>query len=935
MAALSQILGGISAASSAVSGVVSLLNKWYPISTKENTESLTHSIRFVNNQVWSFSTGTPVKVSEDGGVTWVTKSPVAGLGTVVSGSPSLRDIAYGNGSYVIVGSLLGGTAIILHSTDGENWTRRTTTITNALTSIAWSPVLNLFLAVGGAGFTAYSSDGLTWTTGLRAGTADHVKVEWGGDKFGIVNGSGNAIYRSTNGTTFTAATVNAIPNNDITYSPSLGLWAVARTTGAGTPVMTSPDLVTWTSRSVANLATTFSAFGVHWNGTRFVLATNGGGTASSTDGLTWASSNSRVSQLGRMCTDTRTGAIIAASYIGAGTAVSYDNGFNWGSDLKSLSSPVGFLRSNATTVVNSICYTAGNYWVTNTSGNLYFSSDMEMWYSAPIPVAVTGALRAVCNASGATVPYLTAVGIQGAVGQIVTSLDGGLTWAVRGSGATGTGYNWCASNGVTTVAVSNDGKILTTTDGITWTARNSGTSASIRSVIYANGRFVAVGSLYAAYSTDGITWVNSSTSFGSFSGHRIIYDGTQFVVSGSQSATVNLKLSTDGSAWTTGPVAPWGTGVVSSMVQTDKGITAIVTSLVGAKDVYFGSTVSNLAAVPLPSIVDSNANISLATDGSRILLIGAYVSVIYFSDDGGLTWGSKKMQEPTASAGFGVTRKALQFFEDKLWTFISTNTGTATLAIYDEPTDSFEKVAVPYYPNTIFKFGENYILGTGNSSTNGIGRIYTSTDKVNWTLRSSPAASVMGFATDGNTIVAATDARGTSINVIRSNDGGITWLTGSSSFDIRSIIYAAGLFVAVGKNGTNAVIQTSTDGNSWAVRRSTTTEAYQKVIYENGLFIAISYGSSFKIFTSPDGITWTGRGLTSYPTAYDIAYVPGINTFFIGTAGNTIYSSTDGINWALQDTLAGPVYGLEYDGVSKVYAITARGSLYTYETVES
>jgi hypothetical protein len=43
------------------------------------------------------------------------------------------------------------------------------------------------------------------------------------------------------------------------------------------------------------------------------------------------------------------------------------------------------------------------------------------------------------------------------------------------------------------VAVGEDGTILTSPDGVTWTQRTSGTSNWLNGVAYGNGLFVAVG----------------------------------------------------------------------------------------------------------------------------------------------------------------------------------------------------------------------------------------------------------------------------------------------------------------------------------------------------------------------------------------------------------------------------------------------------------
>jgi len=57
------------------------------------------------------------------------------------------------------------------------------------------------------------------------------------------------------------------------------------------------------------------------------------------------------------------------------------------------------------------------------------------------------------------------------------------------------------------VAVGNEGALVTSDDGITWTPRASGTDERLRGVAYGNGRFVTVG--YAGTvltSRDGTVW---------------------------------------------------------------------------------------------------------------------------------------------------------------------------------------------------------------------------------------------------------------------------------------------------------------------------------------------------------------------------------------------------------------------------------------------
>ena len=70
----------------------------------------------------------------------------------------------------------------------------------------------------------------------------------------------------------------------------------------------------------------------------------------------------------------------------------------------------------------------------------------------------------------------------------------------------------CPSSGCIFVAVGNSGTILTSSDGISWTSRTSGTSSGIEGVTYANSTFVAVGNgMIILTSTDGTSWTSRSS----------------------------------------------------------------------------------------------------------------------------------------------------------------------------------------------------------------------------------------------------------------------------------------------------------------------------------------------------------------------------------------------------------------------------------------
>jgi len=148
----------------------------------------------------------------------------------------------------------------------------------------------------------------------------------------------------------------------------------------------------------------------------------------------------------------------------------------------------------------------------------------------------------------------------GTAGTLMTSPDG-ITWTARTSGfGANSIYKVSFGNGLW-VAVGANGTITTSTDGITWTARTANMSSNdIYDAQYANSIWVAVGAGGAAtntggitYSTNGTTWTRKSQTLtigGNYYG--VAYNGSNWIV-GANIATNNfLYASAPSGTWTVG-----------------------------------------------------------------------------------------------------------------------------------------------------------------------------------------------------------------------------------------------------------------------------------------------------------------------------------------------------------------------------------------------
>lgn len=116
----------------------------------------------------------------------------------------------------------------------------------------------------------------------------------------------------------------------------------------------------------------------------------------------------------------------------------------------------------------------------------------------------------------------------------------GLFVAVGQSDAEGPAYN---------------NNVYTSPDGLTWTWRDvdaaTGTARVLYSITYGAGLFVVVGvSGFIATSPDAITWTTRTSAHSSSLIKQVIYAGGKFVAVGGSATTNSIQTSPDGITWT-------------------------------------------------------------------------------------------------------------------------------------------------------------------------------------------------------------------------------------------------------------------------------------------------------------------------------------------------------------------------------------------------
>lgn len=261
------------------------------------------------------------------GTAWVSP-PATGLNL------ALRSIAWSPtlAMFVAVGDNdVSGNA--MRSTDGISWTAMNIGSGRNLNQVIWASGDNLFIVSGANnGTTApifYSADGINWTNPTTVGIFSnnrHVSV-YSPDLDRYVafpwEGSDSIFPYSSDVTNWTHS--NVLPAShwtnwsDAAWSPSLSLYCVIgrSNVSATQQVLTSPTAVTWTARTTGNHADWES---IHWSSThsRFIAVASakvGGATQAMTslDGITWTARTPANNNAWRGLTETDAGRLIAVA----------------------------------------------------------------------------------------------------------------------------------------------------------------------------------------------------------------------------------------------------------------------------------------------------------------------------------------------------------------------------------------------------------------------------------------------------------------------------------------------------------------------------------------------------------------------------------------------------------------------------------------------
>jgi hypothetical protein len=494
-----------------------------------------------------------------------------------------------------------------------------------------------------------------------------------------------------------------------------------------------------------------------------------------------------------------------------------------------------------------------------------------------------------------------------AANQVITSPDG-ITWTARGGGSS-TFFPWKASygqdaSGVNRIVVvgyssSVAANSMTSSNGTTWTPVtivNNG--AFFLGVANGNGTFVAVAdsgsTTYIYYSRyPSISWTAATGGPISINGwHDVTYGNDRFVAVNRFGIQSNqVAYSADGITWSYATAA---TSTNWSGVAYGNGLFVAV----GAS----GNIMTSPDGITWTARTSpTTANLRRVAFGNGLfvaLTTGSTTSYCVVSQDG-ITWSLRSA--PIANfTPFGIAYGR------------TTNTGiNRFVALHDSSANSFFTIDARNTDISSNLAKNNVFLGNDISMTDGLPAGY------NWLQQNQNINGLRGICYGvpttgsyaGQGLFVGVSENWSPFSNVRTSVDGINWVAQTTDASANTTWIAVcfgydasgnGLFVAVSSVGTTSSIMTSSDGVNWIVRRSPNTNTLRNVAFGNGVFVAIANVGSSRVIKSTNGINWTQ---VSGADTYDWFGITYANNTFVITGDNGYGISTNnGDSWTLGAT---------------------------------
>jgi hypothetical protein len=451
---------------------------------------------------------------------------------------------------------------------------------------------------------------------------------------------------------------------------------------------------------------------------------------------------------------------------------------------------------------------------------------------------------------------------------------------------------WVTYGGGQFVTVGPGGTLFTSSTGVSWSNQVSGTIRNLRSVTFGNGLYVAVGDAGTILtSINGRDWVGQTagTTHGLIS---VAFGDSRFVAAGS----TNILESTDGVSWSQPAVSNSSiitrvvfglgrfmtdTGLVSTSkgtwVQAQQGLppsSGLSFTENEFMAFYQGSLQITIDGLVWTTVGDlpNGAQLAQAAFGNG-LYVGVGPSGELISTDG-IQWSTVSFPSSLNLVGAG-------FAQGRFYTV-----GSEPSQVWSSPDGAtWTGALITSREGVFFSSASGMVYGNGRYLLPAGSMLVTSTNAQDWeVLQLNVGVHEIAF---GDGLFAGAGDQGT---VITSTDG-VSWRLANSgtSNRLNSVSFGGHRFVAAGNNGT---ILTSTNGQEWLLAQAPTNGILLSVAYSDGVFVCVGTGGT--ILNSSDGLKWN---LARSPTTVTLQRIAAGNEIFAAVGPGVILTSTNGVSW--------------------------------------
>ena len=513
-----------------------------------------------------------------------------------------------------------------------------------------------------------------------------------------------------------------------------------------------------------------------------------------------------------------------------GTFIASTNGTDW-----------TVATNGSASSVFALSYGDEIFLAAGASGVLMTSADGLQWSVANS--GTTQALRGIASADGKSV-------VVGDAGTILTSTDG-TNWAMQQ--ITGSGTLRAVAGGNNLFAAVGD-STLVSSDGIAWSQYS--TPASMVSIAFAIGKFVAISKTAAYVSSNGFDWV-TQTIPRSTNLAAVAWIGDRFVVVGGRG---RILVSTDGNDWQTSESPA---DVDLNSVGSFAGRVAVVANgglVATSRDLanwtmFYGGSGSWGDAV---------------TYGNGLFVAVTEAGMILTSTDG-KRWNWRKSPLKTAlraisyGNGMFVAGGDSTPFVDSYRNKVFSRDGIHWEVVPKQPSGNFSNS--PDVMDIIHDDTEFVAMTTYNAGNPAVTQ--TSSDGTNWIARSVVYNNFGSGICRGKDVFVAgmlpqyAGSDSAPMYWTNSDNQTFAWMPGSITpkphVAIQKLAYGAGRFVGVSSANWSYPTTTavSTDGVSWVSQELTGEYWHGRVAFGNGFFVS---GGATSILCSSNGMDWVRCG---------------------------------------------------------------------------